>query len=437
MQHPSEQLEVAIVGSGPAGYYTAEALAKNANIKVDIIEKLPTPYGLIRGGVAPDHQSIKEVYRRYEKTSLLKNVRFLGGVEVGKTVSLQELRALYHAVVLAVGAPADRKLAIPGENKKGVIGSAAFVGWYNSHPEFSGLNPYLNIKSIVIIGNGNVAIDVARVLAKTSAEMLASDLALYAAESIYKSPITDIWIVGRRGPLDAKFTPKEIGELGTLTKAVALVKSDQLPNLSIAERALLEPAVRKNIELLELFATHQPKANMKSLHLEFYAAPVEIIGDNQVEAIRFERTKLENNMCIGTGEYFEISCQAVFSCIGYKSLPIDGAPFDEKNGHFINTDGVIADNLYATGWARRGPTGTIGTNRLDGQDVAGKILKFTKASERLGGTGLDVLLRKRGVVPITFSDWKKIEAAEQKAAMPSQPRVKFHLMEDFYRTVKK
>lgn len=437
MRKPQEQIEVAIIGSGPAGYYTAEALAKNLNFKVDIIEKLPTPYGLIRGGVAPDHQSIKEVCRRYEKTSLLDNVRFLGGIEVGNTVSLQEIRELYHAVVLAVGAPIDRELGIPGQNKKGVIGSAAFVGWYNSHPKFSNLQPSLDVKSIAIIGNGNVAVDVARVLAKTPAEMIESDLAPYAAETIHKSPVIDIWIVGRRGPLEAKFTPKEIGELGRLTNAIALVNDKQIPKLTIAERKVLEPAVRKNLELLESFTPHLPKSDRKNLHLEFYAAPVEILGKDRVEGIRFERTKLVNNACIGTGEYFEVSCQIVFPCIGYKSQPMDGIPFDEKKGHFINSEGVIDENLYVTGWARRGPTGTIGTNRSDGQEVADKIYKLTKASGRAGAAGLDALLKKRGVVPITFSDWKKIEAAEQKAAVSPCPRVKFYHMEDFFRAVQK
>ncbi|HXV73799.1 MAG TPA: FAD-dependent oxidoreductase, partial [Sphingomonadales bacterium] len=387
-------------------------------------------------GVAPDHQSIKGVYRRYEKTSLLPNVRFLGNVEVGTHVSLDELRSLYDAVVLAVGAPADRALGIPGDTKKGVIGSAAFVGWYNSHPEFADLNPDLDAKSVVVIGNGNVAVDVARVLAKTPAEMAESDLAPYAAEKIHASPIASIWMVGRRGPLEAKFTPKELGELGELQGAVALAKTDQLPKLAVEERAALDPATRKNLEHLESFASRAAESGKKTLHMEFFAMPVEILGGEKVEAMRFERTRVEDGKCIGTGERFDIPCQLVFPCIGYKSAPIAGVPFDERAGHFVNQEGVVAEGLYATGWARRGPTGTIGTNRPDGQGIAGKILGASKPSAKPGGAGLDALLKGRGVSPVTFTDWKNIEAAEEKAASAPHPRVKFHRIPDLLKAAK-
>lgn len=429
-------LKVAIVGSGPAGYYTAEALAKNSSVHVDILDGLPTPYGLIRGGVAPDHQSIKGVYRRYEKTSLQPNVRFLGNVEVGSAVSLDELRSLYDAVVLAVGAPGDRRLGIPGDDKKGVIGSAAFVGWYNSHPEFADLNPDLAAESVVVIGNGNVAVDVARVLAKTPEEMAESDLAPYAAVTIHKSPIQDIWMVGRRGPLEAKFTPKELGELGELKGTVALAKAEQLPKFSDAERAALDLTTRKNLGHLESFAPRHPEPGKKTLHLEFFAMPVEVVGGDKVEALRLERTRVENGKCIPTGERFELPCELVFPCIGYRSAPISGAPFDERAGLFANTDGVVAPGLYATGWARRGPTGTIGTNRPDGHEIAAKILAAEKPSGKGGGAGLDALLNERNIVPVTFDGWKRIEGTEEKAASASHPRVKFHRIADLLKAAK-
>lgn len=429
-ENTREPLHVAIIGSGPAGYYTAEALAKEPHVHVDIIDRLPTPYGLIRGGVAPDHQSIKMVYKRYEKTSLMENVRFVGNLEVGRDVSLSELRSLYDAVVLATGAPTERTLGIPGENKKGVVGSAAFVGWYNSHPDFAGLDPDLDAETVAVIGNGNVAVDVARVLAKTPAEMARSDLAPYAADKIHASPIMNIWMLGRRGPLEAKFTPKELGELGELEGCVTVAKAEQLPDLSEEEMAELPLATRKNLEHLKAFAERKPEPGKKVLHLEFFAMPAEILGGERVEGFRLERTVVENGKCIGTGETFDLPCQMIVPCIGYRTLALEGAPFDQGRGHFVNRDGVIEPGLYATGWARRGPTGTIGTNRPDGHEVAAKILEQEKPSGKAGGKGLARLAKERGLEPVTFDSWKKIESAEEKAAKGEMPRLKFHTIED-------
>lgn len=430
-------LHVCIIGSGPAGYYAAEILAAEDHVRVDIIDKLPTPYGLIRGGVAPDHQSIKGVFRRYEKTSLGNTIHFIGNMDVGKDVTLAELRGLYDAVVVAVGAPKDRKLWIPGNDKTGVIGSAAFVGWYNSHPDFANLKLDLDVTSVAVIGNGNVAVDVARVLAKTPAEMAASDLAPYAAEVIHKSPLKDIWILGRRGPLEAKFTPKEVGEMGQLENCVALTSGADLPDLTEDQMAGLNLAVRKNIIHLQSFAMNKPDQGKKALHIKFYAMPVEILGEDKVTGIRMEKTRVdENAKCIGTGETFEIECQMVIPCIGYQSIPLDGAPFDDRGGKFVNDEGKIENGLYATGWARRGPTGTIGTNRPDGHEIAAKILKGEKPSGKEGRAGLDALIKDRKLEVVTFRDWKKIEAAEEQAATGETPRVKFHDVKDLIKATK-
>ena len=430
-------LHVCIIGSGPAGYYTAEALGKEDNLRVDIIDKLPTPYGLIRGGVAPDHQSIKGVYRRYEKTAFGNNVHFVGNVEVGKDVSLAELKDMYDAVVLAVGAPKDRALGIPGDDKDGVIGSAAFVGWYNSHPDFADLDPDLDISTVVVIGNGNVAVDAARVLVKTYAEMAASDLAPYAADKIQASPIADIWMLGRRGPLEAKFTPKEMGELGQLEQCVTVTKPGQIPPLSEEELANLTPVVKKNMVHLKAYTENKPEGDKKTLHLRFYSKPLEVLGGNKVTGLRLEKTRVENGQCIGTGETFEIDCQMIIPCIGYRTIPLEGATFREDWGCFDNTDGKIADGLYCTGWARRGPTGTIGTNRNDGHEIAAQILADVKPSGKAGRAAFNALAKDKGLEVITFTDWKKIEAAEEKQASGETPRVKFHRTEDMIKAARR
>ena len=430
-------IHVCVIGSGPAGYYAAETLAQEPHVRVDVIDMLPTPYGLIRGGVAPDHQSIKGVYRRYEKAALGETVRFIGNVEVGKDITLQELREIYDAVILATGAPKDRTLGIPGEDKVGVIGSAAFVGWYNSHPDFADINPDLNVTSVAVIGNGNVAVDVVRVLAKTSEEMAESDLAFYAAREIHKSPVMNIWMLGRRGALEAKFTPKEMSELNELQNCIALTAIEDLPALSEEEMAGLALVTKKNMRHLYEMAKNKPDLAKKTLHIKFYAMPVEILGDDKVNGIRLEKTTVDDaGKCTGTGETFDIECQMVIPCIGYRSISIEGAEFNDNWGLYVNKDGIIGDGFYVTGWARRGPTGTIGTNRNDAQEVAAKLLAAEKPSGKAGRRGLDALIKNRNLDIVTFADWKKIETAEENAAKGSHPRDKFYRVEDMLKAAK-
>lgn len=435
-----KMLSVAIVGSGPAGYYTAEALEKNSEaVRVDILDRLPTPFGLIRGGVAPDHQSIKGVARRYEKTALTERVRFLGNVAVGRDVTIAELKELYDAVVIATGAPGDRKLGIPGEDLPGVIGSAAFVGWYNSHPDHAGLRPRLDIPSVAVIGNGNVAIDVVRVLAKTEAEMNVSDIADYAAGEIHKAPLSDLWMFGRRGPLQASFTPKELGELGALERCVPVVRPGQLPGdglESIPEKE--QPVKRKILGHLEAFAENRPGGKPVTLHMEFFAAPAKVLGSGRVEGLRLERTEVSpDGKMKPTGETFDIECGMVIPCIGYRSEPIEGVPYDDRKGRFRNEEGFIEPGLYAVGWARRGPTGTIGTNRPDGLEVAQKILDDVPYGAKSGRDGLEQLLEKRGVRYVRFSDWQKIDEAEIRAAESGHPRRKFHSINDMLKVLER
>ena len=427
-------LHVAIVGTGPAGFYTAEALAAEPSLRVDMIDRLPTPYGLVRGGVAPDHQSIKAVTRRYEKTAAKENVRFIGNLTVGRDVTIDELLALYDAVVLATGAPEDRPLGIKGADLPGVIGSAAFVGWYNCHPDFAELALDLDISSVAVIGNGNVALDVARVLAKTADEMAQSDIAPYAAARIERAPIRDIYIFGRRGPLQAHFSPKELGEMGTLARAVPLVDGAQLP--SEDEEATLEPARRKIISILRQFARNRPGDKPVRIHFEFFSRPAEVLGTCCVCGLRLERTRLEGERAVGTDEYFEVPCGLVIPCIGYRTSPIPGVPYDDRAGRFVNDEGKVGDRLYAVGWARRGPTGTIGTNRPDGADIAARILEEVTPAGREGGAGLDRLIAERGIEVVDFAGWKRIEEAECRAAPPPHPRLKFAHIADMLKAAR-
>ncbi|KQS04365.1 pyridine nucleotide-disulfide oxidoreductase [Sphingomonas sp. Leaf357] len=417
---------IAIIGSGPAGYYTAEACQKTFgdDVRVDIIDRMPVPFGLIRSGVAPDHQAIKGVSRRYEAVALTDNVRFVGHVSVGQDISIAELGELYDAVVLATGAPADRPLGVPGDDLPGVIGSAAFVGWYNGHPDFAGLAPPLDGPGAVVVGHGNVALDVARILAKTGAEFDGSDIVSHALQGLGRHRIDTVTLLGRRGPHQIAMTPKELGELGDLTRATAVVDTADLPPL--AEDATLDPGQRKAVAHLRAFAAHPGDKPIRVV-FDFFAMPVAVEGDGKVERVIVERTALDKDgHAHGTGETYAIPAGLVVSCIGYRTPPIPGVPYDEALGRFANVDGRIAPGLYAVGWARRGPTGTIGTNRPDGFRIAEQIAADLPGdSGKQGRPALDALLAARKVDVVTFRDWQRIEAAEIAAARDGAPREKF------------
>lgn len=424
---------IAIIGSGPAGYYTAEAAQKHwgDDVRIDIFDTLPVPYGLIRTGVAPDHQSIKGVSRRYEATALNENVRFIGNVTVGSDVSMDELRELYDAVVLATGAPNDRPLGIEGEDLGNIFGSAAFVGWYNGHPQFAGLDPDLSGKNAVVIGMGNVALDVARILAKTEAEFAGADIVTHALDALRVSSLQTITIVGRRGPHQIMMTPKELGELMHLDRATPRVDPADLPEE--AEDAILEPGLRKSVAHLRSFAAiPESERADKAIEIDFdmFASPLRFLGEGKVTGLEVERTKVETGRAVGTGETYVIPADLVVSCIGYRSSPIPRVPFDERAGRFANDEGRILPGIYCVGWARRGPTGTIGTNRPDGFGVVEKIAEdLTSGALGAGGkegrTGFNALAEQRGLDIVTFRDWKKIEEAEARAAREGAPREKF------------
>ena len=426
----------AIVGSGPAGFYTAEALEKSfgENARIDILDRFPVPYGLIRFGVAPDHQSLKAVSKRYDKVAESAGVDFIGNVTVGQDVSIAELLELYDAVILATGAPHDRKLGIPGEDLPGVIGSAEFVGWYNGHPEFADLDPFLGGTHAAVIGNGNVALDCARILSKTRHEFEGSDIVNHALDALDTSAIRTVTILGRRGPHQIAMTPKELGELGHLEAAVPVVEAGDFPPVEADEP--LEPGLRKSVTLLRGFLDLEANKS-KRIVFDFFAKPVAIEGNGKVERIIVERTQLdEKGAARGTGETYEVPATLVITAIGYSSSPIPDVPFE--GGRFVNERGRIADRLYAVGWARRGPSGTIGTNRPDGYEVADQVAAAMppgNAGDKQGAEGFRRLLASRGVMPTDYDDWRRIEEAEAANARPGSPREKFVRHEHWLQTI--
>ncbi len=425
-------ISVAIVGSGPAGFYTAEALVKtlDGEVAVDILERLPTPFGLIRAGVAPDHQTTKKVSRSFEKTAHRPEVRYFGNVEVGRDLALAELQGTHDAVVLAVGSPFDRALGIPGEDKVGVIGSAAFVGWYNAHPDFADLEPDLNTEAVAVIGNGNVAIDVARVLVKTAGEMAESDIPEYAQRAIERAPVTDVHLFGRRGPLEAKFTNVELREMGRLEDCAPVIDAAQLPD-AVGEMSDRDRRLKgKNLATLQEFATQEAGKRAKRVHFTFFASPVEILGTDRVEGLRLEKTRLEGGRARGTGETFEIACGLVIPAVGYRSVALDGAPFDAANAIVPSEDGRVAPGLYAVGWIKRGPTGVIATNRPDGVAVAEHIRADIGGGSKPGRAALERLLEERGAQVVGYADWKRIEQAEEAGAGAPAPRRKLFRIAD-------
>ena len=421
---------IAIVGSGPAGYYTAEAAVKKwgDEARIDVFDMLPVPFGLIRTGVAPDHQSIKGVSRRYEKTAIGDTVRFVGNIAIGRDVSIEELHSLYDAVILATGAPKDRLLRIDGSDAENVIGSAAFVGWYNGHPEFANLNPDLSGRHAVVVGMGNVALDVARILSKTEDEFAGSDIVTHALDALKNSSLESVTILGRRGPHQIMMTPKELGELMQLERASPQVESADLPPLE--DDAVLEPGMRKSVTLLREFAAIPPNIHGEkpiAIEFDFFASPKAIdVTDGRATGVVVERTVVEAGRAIGTGETYRIPADIVITCIGYETSPIEGVPFDERAGRFANDQGRILPGLYCVGWAKRGPSGTIGTNRPDGYSVIDIVDEdIGSGHRRRGREGFDDLAAERRLDIVTFRDWQKIEEAEISAARDGSPREKF------------
>jgi ferredoxin--NADP+ reductase len=441
-------LRVAVVGSGPAGFYAADALLKSDDpaVAVDLIDRLPTPWGLVRLGVAPDHENIKAVSRAFEKTAARPGFRFFGNVEVGSSVSHDELIELYDAVVYTVGAQTDRRLGIPGEDLPGSWPATAFVAWYNGHPDFQELGFDLGTERVVVIGNGNVAIDCARMLALTPEELAPTDTVDAAVEAIVRAPIGEIVMLGRRGPVQAAFTPPELKELGELAGAEPVVDAADLALDPASERELEadRERARRNYDLLQEYAARSLDGKPRRIVLRFLASPVAILGEERVEGVEVVRNELveEGGRLVArpTGETEVIPCGLVLRSVGYKGVALPGVPFDEKTGTIPNDRGRVAgaERTYAAGWIKRGPSGVIGTNKKDAAETVELLLEDArtgKLAEAGSARSLEALLDEKGVHYVEYAGWQAIDAAERAAGEPlSRPRVKLATWEKLLET---
>ncbi|GAA1019127.1 NADP oxidoreductase [Acrocarpospora pleiomorpha] len=404
-------LRVAIVGSGPAGIYTAEALTKQSAgpVEVDVLERLPTPYGLVRYGVAPDHTSIKSIAHYLRRVLETPGVRFLGGVELGADLHVEDLLACYDAVVYCTGAMVDRQLGIPGEDLPGSVAATDFVNWYCGHPDAPDFT--LDVAEVAVVGVGNVAVDVVRILAKTADELRATDIPEQVLTALAESRVKRIHMIGRRGAAHAKFTLKELRELGELLNADILTFPDEV---AVEDLTDLSRQVRGNVDVLQAWSTRPPQDRPRRLEVRFWLRPVEILGVSRVEGIRLERTRLEDGRVVGTGEFETIPADMVLRSVGYRSVPLPGVPFSERSMTVPNEAGRVRDREYVAGWLKRGPTGVIGTNKSDAAETVRTLL--AEVVPEPARPTLDDLLAARGVTPVTYQDWLAIEAAEEKLA---------------------
>jgi len=434
-----QPLRVAVVGAGPAGFYAAGALlaSEDPSVEVDLIDRLPTPWGLVRLGVAPDHPNIKAVSRAFERIALNPRFRFLGNVEVGRDVTHAELADLFGAVVYAFGAQTDRRLGIPGEDLPGSWPATAFVAWYNGHPDFQDLEFDLSHERAVVIGNGNVALDVARMLALTPEELRPTDTTDTAIEAINAAGVREIVVVGRRGPVQAAWTPVEVGELGDLAGADILVDAVEL-ELDPASEAELEaapPTVKRNVDHLRSYAARAPEGKPRAIRLRFLRSPVAILGEERVEAIELVRNELAEGRAVATGDREVIECGIVFRSVGYRGIPLPGVPFDEASCTVPNDGGRVRDGVgavvpgtYCAGWIKRGPTGVIGTNKKDATETVELLLEDARGGKLGRGepaAAMDALVEQRGVAVVTQTGGEAIDAAERAAGEPlGRPRVK-------------
>ncbi|MEU2280930.1 FAD-dependent oxidoreductase [Streptomyces sp. NPDC013178] len=417
-------LRVAVVGSGPSGVYSAQSLVQqDSEVLVDVLDRLPCPYGLVRYGVAPDHEKIKSLQQNLRTVLEHERVRFLGGVRVGADgVPVERLRELYHAVVYCVGAATDRHLGIPGENLPGSWSATQFVAWYSAHPDAVTDRFLSGARTAVVIGVGNVAVDVTRILARGAAELSPTDMPQAALSALAASEVTEIHMVGRRGPSQARFTTKELRELGALPDTDVLVDEAELAlDPAYTDPSALPAALRRNVEVLRGWAATPPRGLRRRIHLRFFLRPVELsAGGGRVRAVRFERTAPDGRGGVrGTGRYEDVETQLVLRSVGYRGVPLEGLPFDAERGtvpHLagrVLREGVVAPGEYVAGWIKRGPTGVIGTNRPCAKETVTSLLEDAPALVRreLPGDPLP-LLREAGVEPVEWAGWQAIERAE-------------------------
>jgi ferredoxin--NADP+ reductase len=451
---PENPVRIAIVGAGPSGFYAAEHILKDeeTHAQVDLFDRLPTPFGLVRGGVAPDHPKIKSVIRVYEKTAAREGFRFFGNVKVGHDIEVEDLERLYHAIVYTVGCETDRRLGIPGEDLPGSHAATAFVGWYNAHPDYCDERFDLSCERAVVIGNGNVAMDVARMLALTDRELRETDTADHAIEVLDRSEIREIVVLGRRGPAQAAFTNPEIKELGEMEGAEVVVDPAEV-ELDPASAAFLESeeadkTTRVNVETLREFSEREPEGKRKRIVLRFLASPVEVRGDGRVETVVIGRNELVEEdgslRARDSGEREELECGLILRSVGYTGIPIEGVPFDDGRGLILNEGGRVLDSHdaghrvghYTAGWIKRGPSGVIGTNKKDALETVRHLLADVESGTLLepaepDPAAVEELLAERGIRFVSFEDWQAIDEAEVGRGEPhGRPRVKFVRVEE-------
>ena len=446
----NQPLRIAIVGAGPAAFYAADHMMKQSelHVEMDMFDRLPTPFGLVRGGVAPDHQSIKNVVRVYHKIASRPGFRFFGDVCFGPEVTLDDLRRHYHQIFYATGAQTDRSLGIPGEDLQGSRSATEFVAWYNGHPDYRHLEFDLSVSSAAVIGVGNVAIDVARILCRTPEELAATDIADHALEQLRESRIRDVHVLGRRGPAQAAFTPPEAKELGVLEGADAIARPEEVALDPLSEEALASAGrrARRNVEIVQEFAERSPSGKPKRLHMRFLVSPAEMLGDGdgRVSALRVARNELHRTgdgrlRPRPTGEFETIPAGLVFRSVGYRGVPLPGVPFDEERHIIPNEQGRVVDPAtrqpipgeYAGGWIKRGPSGVIGTNKADSVETAKCMLEDARSGALLRpeaptAEAAERMIRSRCPDYFSYADWMRLDELEiARGEEAGRPRIKF------------
>jgi len=447
---PDNPLRVAIIGSGPSGFYAADHLQKQRDltVQIDMFDRLPTPYGLVRGGVAPDHQKIKSVTKAYDRVATAPNFHFFGHVEFGKDVTRDDLVKHYHAIIYAVGAQSDRRMGIPGEDLSGSHPATEFVAWYNAHPDFAHFQFDLSQENVAVVGLGNVAMDVIRILACTPDELTETDIADYALDALKHSSVKNIYVLGRRGPAQSAFTNPEIKELGELDDASIIVSPDDLQLDPISQQYVdsgEDKVATKNVEILKEFALQGDTGKPRKIYMRFCVSPVEIIGDGKVEAIKLVKNELvaddKGNLKAKPTDQFEtIPVGLVFRSVGYHGRALPGVPFDDRSGTIPNDKGHVLTEAktgqpvpgdYVVGWIKRGPSGIIGTNKPDSVETVETLLADFRAGQLLTPTApsteaVQALLQERGVRVVSFADWHILDIIEQeRGEFRNAPRRKF------------
>lgn len=448
---PENPLRIAIIGSGPSGFYAADHLQKQKDLtaSIDMYDRLPTPFGLVRGGVAPDHQKIKSVTKLYDRIASKPDFRFFGNVTFGEDITVADLQQHYHAVIYAVGSASDKKLGIPGEDLPGSYAATEFVGWYNGHPDYRNFEFDDTAEAVAVIGVGNVAMDVARILARTPEELALTDIADYALEALRSSNIKRIYVVGRRGPAQASFTNPEIQELGEMSGADIIVTPDDVVLDDYSKQYLQSPEVDRkdvrNVEILREFAERQPEGKPRQIIMRFMESPVEIIGDDRVEAIKLVKNELYENEAgdirpRATEHTETIPVQLVFRSVGYRGVALPDVPFYDRWGIIPNNKGrVLTEHggsdavrgSYVAGWIKRGPSGIIGTNKPDAVETVNSLLDDAAENalwqpENPAPAAIVELLEARNIEYVTFADWLILDKIEQeRGAGCNRPRVKF------------